>query len=130
MRCSFDPILTNGSMSVSITSNGVNVSQHWGFSIQAIYSGIGAGGNGLGTLSLQVSNDNVQTPKLSGPASGDPAANVQNWTNYTNNSTSYVVGSSSYLFHVPEAAFNWARLVYTAVSGSGVLSANFFGKGI
>ncbi len=90
--------------------------------------------SGSGTLKLQISNDNVQLPQMSGPIAGiDPAANVKNWTDYSGSSygvtATSAIGSSSFVWNVLYPGYRWVRLVYTSSSGSGVMSASFFGKG-
>ncbi len=131
MRFSQSVILTTGSMSGNVFSNGVDVRQDWAFSIQANYSGnIAAMGNGLGTLKLQVSNDNVAIAP-SGPSGTNPAERVQNWCDYTGTlaSTSSSAGSSTFMWIVSSPGFSWVRMAYVAASGSGIISANFSGKG-
>lgn len=127
MRFGASTLLLNGSMSGSLVSNGVDLQQEWIYSIQANYSGINAAAvAGAGTMKLQVSNDNPAV-QLSGSAS----SNVQNWTDYTGSlsSTSSLVGSSSFLWNVLYPGYRWVRFAYTAVSGSGVMSVNYMGKG-
>ena len=131
MRFSPSVILTNGSMSGNITSNGIDLQQDWIYSIQANYSGVNAAAvAGAGTMKLQVSNDNPIKP-LSGPSTGDPAVGVQNWTDYSGSlaSTSSIAGSSSFLWNVLYPGYRWVRMAYTADSGSGIMSATFLGKG-
>lgn len=132
MRFGQAPLLVNGSMSGNLASNGIDLQQDFLYSIQANYSGINASSvAGAGTMKLQVSNDNPAR-QLSGPPLGtDPAYGVQNWTDYCGSlsSTSSVAGSSSILWNVLYPGYRWVRFVYTAVSGSGVMSANFMGKG-
>lgn len=126
MRFGTAPLLTNGSMSASLTSHGIDLQQDWIYSIQALWSG-----PSVGELKLQISNDNP-SPQLSGPAGGlDPAAKVVNWTNYSGSasSTSATAGSSNFMWNVLYPGYRWVRVAYTAVSGSGALSVQFFGKG-
>lgn len=131
MRFGPSVLLTNGSMSGSFTTFGVDLQQDWIYSIQANYSGVdGVSVAGAGTMKLQVSNDNP-APPLSGPPGSDSAAAVKNWTDYTGSaaSTSSAIGSSSFLWNVLYPGYRWVRMAYTAVSGSGVMSVNFIGKG-
>lgn len=124
-------LLTNGSMSGNFTSFGKDLQQDWIYSIQANYTGVNAASvAGAGTMKLQVSNDNP-IPPLSGPPAADPAAAVQNWTDYTGSlsSTSSVTGSSSFLWNVLYPGYRWVRMAYVAASGSGIMSVNFIGKG-
>lgn len=118
-------------MSGNIQSVGVDVAQTWAFAIQANFSGVnGTSVCGLGTLKLQVSNDEVK-PLQSGPPQGtDPAQYVQNWVDYsgTLSSTTASIGSSNFLWNISYPGYRWTRLVYVAASGTGVLSATYFGK--
>lgn len=126
MRFGSAPLLTNGSMSGNIFSSGIDLQQEWIYSIQALWSG-----PSVGTLGLQISNDNP-SPPLSGPPNGaDPAARVVNWTTYTGSlaSTSAVAGSSNFMWNVLYPGYRWVRVTYTALSGSGSLSCQYFGKG-
>ncbi len=131
MRFGNGVLVTNGSMSGNINSFGIDLQQEWIYSVQANYSGVNAASvAGAGTMKLQVSNDNVPVVP-SGPSGTDPAINVKNWTDYTGSlaSTSSVAGSSSFLWNVLYPGYRWVRLSYVSASGSGILSANFFGKG-
>ncbi len=134
MRFGSAAILTNGSMSAStITTQGLDLQQEWIYSIQANWAqATGQLGSGAGTLKLQISNDNVPLPQMSGPVAGvDPAANVKNWTDYSGSSYAVVAstGSSSFMWNVLYPGYRWVRMVYTSSSGSGVMSASYFGKG-
>lgn len=132
MRFGSAALLTSGSMSGNIFSNGIDLQQEWVYSIQANYSGVGPlAVAGTGTMKLQVSIDNVPV-NLSGPANGDPASNVRNWTDYSGSlaSTSSVAGSSSFLWNVSYPGYRWIRFAYVAQSGSGIMNVNFFGKGM
>lgn len=125
MRYGSAPLLVNGSMSSSLFGHGIPLDQAWIYSIQALWSG-----PALGTLKLQISNDNV-AKQLSGPvSSADPAAYVVNWTDYSGSfsSTSATSGSSNFMWNVLYPGYAWVRPVYTAASGSGQLSFQYFGK--
>lgn len=127
MRFGTGPLLITGSMSGNLVSNGVDLQQDWIYSIQANYTGITpASVAGVGTMKLQISNDNPPV-QLSGSAS----SNVQNWTDYTGSlaSTSSVAGSSSFLWNVLYPGYRWVRFAYTSTSGSGIMNVNFMGKG-
>lgn len=131
MRFGYGTLLTTGSMSGNITSFGIDLQQDWNYAIQALYSGVNAASvAGAGTLKLQISTDNP-APPLSGPPGTDPAAGVKNWNDYSGSlsSTSSIAGSSSFLWNVAYPGYRWVRVAYTAVSGSGVLSVQFTGKG-
>lgn len=133
MRFGSAPLVTTGSMSGNIISNGIDLQQEWIFSVQANWWGaLGAPVNsGAGTLKLQISNDNP-VPTLSGPPNGaDPAAKVVYWTDYSGSSQSVVAatGTSSFLWNVIYPGYRWVRAVYTATSGSGIMTINYMGKG-
>lgn len=131
MRFGSAPILTNGSMSTGATSFGIDLQQEWAFSIQAVWTSTSsASQSGLGTLRLQASNDNAVVP-MSGPPGTDPAINVVNWVDVsgTFSSTSLSTGTSNFMYNVSFPGYRWVRLVYTAASGTGIMSASYFGKG-
>lgn len=115
--------IVNGlGMGTSCTSTGVYIDQILTYSIQAIWTG-----SPQGTLSVQASNDIVPID----PTSLDPAANVTNWTTYTNG-TQTLTGSGtagSYLWNSPISGYSWVRLTWTSSTATGTLNATFFGKG-
>lgn len=112
-------------MSSNIFSSGIDLQQEWIYSIQALWSG-----PSVGELKLQISNDNP-SPPLSGPPGTDPASKVVNWTTYSGSasSVSAQAGSSSFMWNVLYPGYRWTRVSYTAISGSGELSIQYFGKG-
>lgn len=105
-------------MGASINSIGVDLQQLNLNSIQAVFTG-----SPVGTLSIQVSNDNVAVA-----AGANPAANVVNWSDYTG-SSSAVSGAGNLTYNLTFAGYRWVRLVYTRSSGTGTLNATFTGKG-
>ena len=109
-------------MSSNIFSTGLDLQQDWIYSIQALWSG-----SALGTLKLQISNDNVVV-KPAGAV--DPAVNVVNWTDYTGSlsSTSGAAGSSNFMWNVLYPGYRWVRAAYVNASGSGALTIQYFGK--
>ncbi len=111
-------IMTNVSMSVSQTSIGLDLNQIHLASIQAVWSGTLASGS----LSLEVSNDVVLPSQ-----SGNPAANVVNWTTYTGSATT-VSGSGDFLYNLLDSGYRWIRLKYTSLSGTGTINASYSGK--
>lgn len=132
MRFGSANLATNGSMSGSFFSNGIDLQQEWIYSIQAIWTSTSSASQaGLGTLKLQISNDNV-APLLSGPPyPANPAANVVNWTDYSGSlsSTSLTTGTSSFMWNVLYPGYRWVRMGYVAASGTGMMTVNYFGKG-
>jgi hypothetical protein len=76
MRYAPVTLLAAGDMAGSLNSNGVDLQQIFMFAIQAVYTGAP-----VGTLKLQVSNDDVQPSSTS-----NPSANVVNWVDYTGSS--------------------------------------------
>lgn len=122
MRYGSTAIVTNGSMSQSFNSIGVDTSQHWACSIQANYSG-----SGLGDMKIQVSNDNPAKSPID--QESDPAARVTNWATYSSSSTTGAAGSTSFIVNLANPGFRWTRFTFTASTGSGVMSVNYFGKG-
>lgn len=128
-------IINSGNMSASsINSIGLTLQQLFGGSIQAVVT---SGSTARGYLKVQVSDDIVplkpeaavaNTP-ISQPVGSDPAGNVTNWTDYANSRIS-VSGNGSHVINInSNVSFQWIRLVYIKISGSGTLNANFIGKG-
>lgn len=131
MRFGSAPLLVNGSMSQSFTSNGIDLQQEWIYSIQAIWNSTSSASvAGAGALNLQISNDNP-LPPLSGPPGSDPAAAVRNWTNYSGSfsSVSASSGTSSFMWNVLYPGYRWVRAVFVTSTGTGVMNINYFGKG-
>lgn len=130
MRFGSAQVLTTGSMIGNLFSSGIDLQQEWIFSMQAIWSSVGSGSvSGLGTIKLQISNDNVPPRPIS--QNSDPSAQVQNWTDYSGslNSTSATGGTSSFVWNVTYPGYRWVRMAYVAASGSGIMTVNYFGKG-
>lgn len=124
MRFAGVQILSNASMLSNINSIGIDVSQMALASIQAEWTGAP-----VGSFKLQISNDILPpAPSTSNPVGPDPAANVRNWSDYTN-STTAVSGSGNFTWNMVYVGYRWVRLVYTATSGTGSVSAAFSGKG-
>lgn len=123
-------LLTNGTMSASLNSFGIDTSQKLAVSIQALWNQGGFTTSALGTLKLQGSNDNATVPESGSPGT-DPAVNVVNWTDLpgTLSSTSSLAGSSSFMWTLSLPGFRWIRMAFVTTSGSGNLSAQYFGKG-
>lgn len=112
-------LLTNGDMSGNLISNGINLNQVFMFSIQAIFTGAP-----VGTLKLQISNDDVPV----GALGQNPAINVVNWTDYTG-SSSAVAAAGDFMWIVSDGGYQWVRAVYTFTSGTGSLNIEYNGKG-
>lgn len=120
-------LLTAASMATSQNSNGEDLNQIFMYSIQAIWTG-----TPVGTLKLQVSNDDVPSAPVgnatAGTAQANVAANVVNWTDYTGSVTP-VSGPGNFMWIVSDGGYKWVRVVYTAVSGAGSLTVEYNGKG-
>lgn len=103
------PILSACDMSTaSCTSIGVDLNQLNLLAMQAVYTGAP-----VGTLKVQVSNDNVVVG-----LGADPASNVVNWTDYTGSSVA-ISAAGNTLYNMTFAGYRWARIVYTKTSGTG-----------
>jgi hypothetical protein len=90
----------------------MKLDQMFGYSLQIIFTG-----NPNGTLKLQGSNDSVQLIK-------DPV----NWTDIQGSSV-VITASGNTVYNVTDVMYNWVRVVYTAVSGTGTCVINANGKG-
>lgn len=94
------------------TATGVDLNQLNLASMQAVYTG-----SPVGTLKVQVSNDNV------------PHQNqVTHWTDYTGSSVA-ISAAGNTLYNMSFVGYRWARLVYTKTSGTGSITATMSGKG-
>lgn len=113
-------IISAGSMAGSLSSNGVDLSDSICGSIQAVWTG----SSPAGTFKVQVSND----PVVALPGSSNPSSNVVNWTDYSGSSLA-ITTTGSWVWDLNLMGYRWARLVYTRVSGTGSLTANFMIKG-
>lgn len=92
-----------------------------GFSIQAIIAG---GAAPTGTFKLQCSND-ASSATITPTTSFVPT----NWTDVAGSSAS-IVNNGDITWNVQSANYEWLRLVYTRVSGTGTLTSRCFVKGI
>lgn len=104
--------LTSQSLGGNVTSAAQNVKDVNSYGIQ-----ISTTGSPNGLFKLQVSLDE-------GSPRGESATN---WDDLENSQV-YVNQAGSHSWNVNEAMYNWVRLVYTRVSGSGTLSARFVKK--
>jgi hypothetical protein len=119
--------LGNGTLPATGTVNsiGIEINQLYSWSIQAEWTGAP-----VGVFQIQVSNDIVPlAPSTSNPVGPDPAALVTNWSNYTNSQVTTLGTSGNWTWIAGLAAYKWVRLSYTATSGTGTVTANFFAKG-
>lgn len=117
-------IISACSMAGNCTSIGLDLNQMTQASIEAVFTG-----SPTGTLTIQVSADNV-SPCNQGQANCvtyNPGGNVVNWVTYTGSSEP-VASSGNFLYNLGFAGYRWLRLVYTASSGSGSLSATYNAK--
>lgn len=92
------------------------------FSIQLVFSG-----TPVGTLKLQCSSDlgNILNPGLI-----QQSDKVVNWTD-VNHSDQAISSDGTHTWNVQNVGYNWVRIVYTAVSGTGSLDiARFNIKGV
>jgi len=119
MRYNQDPIVVNGDMSASITSETIPLDQVFGYSIQAVYTTAGTLG---GVLELQASCNHYEDNEKNVVVAGD-------WVTIANSPVT-ITGAGSYIWNIQDSNYLWARLVYTpAVSDSGSLNATVTSKG-
>lgn len=98
----------------TLTSQTVDLTNMIGFSIQSVTTG-----NGIGTLAIQGSNDNVINETFS--------SGVTNWTTIV---TAAVAAPGTIMMNVSDVYYRWTRLVYTRTSGSGSISSTMQAKGV
>lgn len=121
--------LGNGTLPATGTVNsiGIEINQMYSWSIQADWTGAP-----VGTFTIQVSNDIVPlAPSVTteNPVGPDPAALVTNWSTYTGSAVVTSGTSGNWMWIAQLGAYKWVRLSYTAASGTGSVTANFFAKG-
>jgi hypothetical protein len=107
------------SMVADIPSNGLLLHQAFIYSYYAIWTG-----SPVGTIKVQVSNDNV----VALPGSTNPSSNVVNWLDYPS-TTQTVSGAGSFVWNFSDAGYLWSRVYYTFTSGTGSLLINACVKG-
>lgn len=115
-------IFDNNDLSASRQSEPIYLGHIVNFSVQVVFSG-----TPNGTFKLQVSNDmgeiDAQTRLVQGRG-------VQHWTDVADSSFS-VTTAGDVFWTVQNIGYRWARVVYTAASGSGTIeSARANGKGV
>lgn len=116
MKVSNEVILNNVDVSTSQTSAAYSLYQVYGYFIQANITG-----SPVGTIKLQASGD---------PGSYTPYDTMAPlvWTDIANSSQS-VNGAGTASWNVNLAFYSWVRVVYTAASGSGHITARMNTKG-
>lgn len=102
-----------GNMASSFVSDPVSLDRFTAFAIQAANAGAP-----VGSVKLQASNDAGYVNQAVGPAS---AQGITNWVDIASSAQSIVAGTPNFWNDV-YAAYKWARVVYTATSGTGTMS--------
>lgn len=93
-------------MAADVNSAAQDLSFYICFSFQAVFTG-----SPVGALTLESSNDN------------------STWTTITDSDVA-VSGASNAMWNVTNAGYKYVRLHYARTSGTGALTATYFGKGI
>jgi hypothetical protein len=119
------PIAINLDMTTNVNSIGIELNQEFSYSIQAVWTGAPNG-----TLLVEVSDDIVPiAPATGNPIGPNPAANVINWSTYTNSQVTTDAMDGNWTWISQLIPYKWARLTYNSISGSGILNATMFAKG-
>lgn len=119
MRVTNELLLPVSDASMSQTSPPAIVDHAWGYAIQVVITG-----TATGTVKLQGSCD--PGPNANFQAANDPY--VVDWTDIANSSQP-VTGAGTVTYDVVKTAYPWVRVVYTASSGTGTISARYNAKG-
>jgi hypothetical protein len=112
MKIAHKELLTAQSMATSFQSDAILIDQIYGLSFQAV-----ATGSPVGSFAIQLSNDLT-----------DSKSAVTNWTTYTASAAAVSAAGNTFINYDGVHA-KWARLIYTATSGTGSASVIYFGKG-
>lgn len=112
-------ILNAGDASGSLTSSAFWLDQIYVLAIQAKITGSTAG-----TIKLQGSAD-LGSTNATNPAAG---AGIVTWTDIADSSTS-VNGTGSVTWNYQGVGYEWIRVVYTRVSGTGSITCTVNAKG-
>lgn len=119
------PLAVNQDMSTSSKTIGLDLNQEFGYSIQAVWTGAP-----VGTFTVEVSNDIVPVaPATSNPVGPNPAANVVNWSTYTNSEVTTDGANGNWTWISQLIPYRWARLSYASTSGTGSLNVVMYAKG-
>ncbi len=118
MRFDNTLIVNASDASVTIISSPVTLESIYGFAIQSVFTG-----SPVGTLKLQASCDPGTV------TAGAYGTNVNNWNDIPGYSTA-ISSSGNTMYNLDAQFYKWVRLVYTATSGTGTLSARFNAKGV
>lgn len=116
-------VLNQTTMNANLVSTPIQLYQMFGYAIQLVWTG-----TPTGTFKLQASADPVpQGPPAS--ASTMPT----HWSDIAN-SNQAVSAAGTYMWNIPDAMYNYVRLVYTDTSGglsTAVITVKIFnGKGM
>lgn len=106
------PIISSSPMTADVFSLACECKDLAVASIQAIWTGASA----LGSIFLEISNDNVSV-----------GSSVTNWSTYTGSSTA-VSGPGNFMWNLNLAGYRWVRVHFAYTSGTGTLNAQFNGK--
>lgn len=113
-------LINNGDAASNITSDVLYLDQMFGFAIQAEITGAP-----VGTLKLQGSCD----PGSPSPLNPHNGVGVIHWTDIAD-SQQAVTGAGSVVWNFDGAFYKWVRIVYTATSGTGNITARNNSKGV
>ncbi len=112
--------LISGTAAGTVTSNGIDVSQIYAYSMHGIWTA-----GGTGSIVIQASNDNVPDAIATNQGSG-----VVNWTPIASG-TMAVSGSGASLLNFDGIGYHWVRAQFVASGGTaGTMTLNFYSKGV
>lgn len=113
MRSTNIPLLVNADMAINQQTRPIQLDQIFGAAVQASWSGAP-----VGELTVQVSDDDG----VKGP--------IINWSGLSGTAADPVGTPDNYAWNLDSVNHRWARLVYVAVTGSGILNVRATIKGI
>lgn len=120
MRFDNTLIINAGDLASDVTSEAVTLESMFGYAIQCVLTGAP-----VGALKLQASCD-IGTNAASASAAG---TGITNWNDLTGTTTA-ISAAGTFLFNQDAQYYKWVRVVYTATSGTGAISARINSKGV
>ena len=124
MRANTSTLFNNAAMisTVEIISPDIEISQKYGFCIQAVWTGTPTGTFAIQASAYASTGDIYYTSPTSDPSIP--------WTTIASTTYTTTGAPGSYLWNIDAAYYRYVRLIYTNASGTGTVSAAITFKGV